>query len=125
MLSWPMRMEKAAEIVQKRRFWFWTYEGKRGFTRDDRTLAEDWCTCPSGQADPRIERKWKPGEESGWPKDKQLRVLGEKFSDAVEDDDTDRALILYSKIQQRAMDLGEKLDKKAAKKQRKTEPVAC
>ena len=119
MLSWEQRIERAGELVT-RGFWFWEWQERRGFTDEDVALAIDWATCSCGQADSRIPRDWAGTSASnnrGRPLDAQLSALGWKFYQAVENDEVDRAMVLYRKVQERAEQLVEEIEAAVVKKQ--------
>jgi len=100
MLSWQQRIDRAKEEVRG-----WLGKHPRGFTISDKELAHDWMTCSCGMLDSRIPRNLAASEESGMlgcPADDQLAALGVKFYDAVENNEIERAEVLYRKIQVRA-----------------------
>lgn len=127
MLSWEQRIERASEIVTVRWWFFWERQQVRGFDDEDVSLAEDWATCPCGQADQRIPRNWKmltSNQNAGCPDDEHLSALGLKFYDAVCEDEPVRALALYRRIQQRVESLVEEIDQQVPKKKRRQKVLA-
>lgn len=108
MLSWQQRIDNARKLSGG-----WFTSSPRGFTEEDRNLANDWMTCSCGQLDARIPRNLTDDEIEvcGVPLDDELYVLGMKFTNAVEHNEIDRAEVLYRKIQARAELLIEQIEK--------------
>lgn len=126
MLSWQQRIDAAREVVTTG--WIFKTRRFRGFTHDDRGLAEDWFTCGCGHLDARIPRlvdRSLCNDERyiGAPIDHELQVLGMGFYDAVVDNQVDRAEILYRKIQARAELLIEQIEQTERTKSTEPEPV--
>lgn len=115
MLSWQQRIDAARALVRR---WPWSRPEPIGFTYEDVALAHDWMTCSCGQLDARIPRDFEPRQDGsnniGCPVDKELAALGVKFSDAVNNDEIDRAEVLYRKVQARAELLIEQIEGKDA-----------
>jgi hypothetical protein len=108
MLSWPQRIETAKEKAG-------LFRGSRGFSDSDVELARDWMTCSCGMLDRRIPRQF--DNENSWscgsPQDIELRTLGLNFYEAVENNEIERAEILYRKVQERAAELIESIESKS------------
>lgn len=110
MLSWQQRIDRAKELVTVGLF---RRRVPRGFTDDDRFLALDWMTCSCGMLDRRIPRNFncKDAKNNGCPLDLELVTLGRNFYHAVHFNQLDRAEVLYRKVQERAEQLIEAIEK--------------